>query len=512
MNTVRDRSRNGSQSTVLVAVLLSVTWSARAQTLADESQSPSNARERNTECNTIQLQFLSQPAERISLRLLRDGEPISELWRHAFRSLFQFHDPDGDGVIQPSEAEHLPDPLEIHQLLWGEVAITSPMHPPWNQLDADRDSKLTEAELIRYYVTHDLGRPVIGIGEFAFGKQLTESLTRVLDNNSDGRLDRNECLAADRSLTPLDLNGDGLVGPGELVLDLVYPGTAGTTSLPPGAVDSANNALIARFPMTWTDSDTRHQAPDPASAAQQPRRPSADRKREPWTIHLSSDQTKTHQSFRWTRGGLSFELRPQVGELPTRWRAARDSIESTFRDADTDGNQVLEPAEIENTQKKPARDLVRKCDRNHDKRLTQNELAQWLDVRTSFVSAHVLVTVIDFGHGLFECLDVDHDGGLSKRERRHAWQSLAAANCIHGETVSPRAIPRQLLASVSSGHPRRFLEPFRRGPEWFVEMDRNQDGEVGLEEFPGTATQFSKLDRDEDQLIDAAEAESIDAR
>jgi Ca2+-binding EF-hand superfamily protein len=40
-------------------------------------------------------------------------------------------------------------------------------------------------------------------------------------------------------------------------------------------------------------------------------------------------------------------------------------------------------------------------------------------------------------------------------------------------------------------------------------MDRNQDGDVSIREFPGTPAYFKLLDKDNDQLISAAEAESI---
>ena len=49
------------------------------------------------------------------------------------------------------------------------------------------------------------------------------------------------------------------------------------------------------------------------------------------------------------------------------------------------------------------------------------------------------------------------------------------------------------------------------GPLWFRRMDRNQDGDVSLREFPGTAAQFQQLDSDADGLISTTEAEAVEA-
>lgn len=47
------------------------------------------------------------------------------------------------------------------------------------------------------------------------------------------------------------------------------------------------------------------------------------------------------------------------------------------------------------------------------------------------------------------------------------------------------------------------------GPAWFQRMDVNGDGDVSRREFLGTRTDFDRIDRNHDGLIDAQEANQI---
>ncbi|MEX0977476.1 MAG: hypothetical protein WDZ48_01405, partial [Pirellulales bacterium] len=63
---------------------------------------------------------------------------------------------------------------------------------------------------------------------------------------------------------------------------------------------------------------------------------------------------------------------------------------------------------------------------------------------------------------------------------------------------------------------RRVVRPTTRaettGPLWFRKMDRNNDGDLGPNEFVGPRSAFDKLDADGDGLIDRAEAEAADKK
>ncbi|MBN9118118.1 MAG: EF-hand domain-containing protein [Planctomycetes bacterium] len=123
----------------------------------------------------------------------------------------------------------------------------------------------------------------------------------------------------------------------------------------------------------------------------------------------------------------------------------------------------------------------------------------------------MLLTVLD-GAGLFELIDTNHDGALSVRELRGAWDRLKEAGCVTAGAFDAKKLPRVLLVAASRGYPQTLALDARRGPAWFRAMDRNGDGDVSRREFTGPADVFDKLDLDKDGLISAAEAEKAAAK
>ena len=51
-----------------------------------------------------------------------------------------------------------------------------------------------------------------------------------------------------------------------------------------------------------------------------------------------------------------------------------------------------------------------------------------------------------------------------------------------------------------------------RGPDWFRKFDRNGDGELSRNEFPGRTAEFEKLDADRDRYVTLDEAQAADKR
>jgi Ca2+-binding EF-hand superfamily protein len=209
-------------------------------------------------------------------------------------------------------------------------------------------------------------------------------------------------------------------------------------------------------------------------------------------------------------GDVRLELRIDRGKLADQSAEARKRGVADFARYDANADAALEPRELGDPRAQHLRQIVSIADRDGDGKLSGKEFAAWLDLQERVAKAHVLLTVLDLGCGLFEELDADHDGSLSIRELRTAWRRLNAAGCVVDHRFARARIPRHLLATLSHGLPLTALGTApRRGPDWFQAMDRNGDGDVSRREFIGTDDVFDRFDRDQDGLVSAEEAESL---
>ena len=121
-----------------------------------------------------------------------------------------------------------------------------------------------------------------------------------------------------------------------------------------------------------------------------------------------------------------------------------------------------------------------------------------------------MLTAIDCGQGLLELLDTNRNGALSRRELRVAPARLEEAGCLVDGKVDLSRLPRQILVTISLGPPDSPLGKIQRqGPDWFLSMDRNLDGDVSPAEFVGGDEAFQSLDADGDQLLTVEEVERL---
>ncbi|AWM39948.1 transaldolase/EF-hand domain-containing protein [Gemmata obscuriglobus] len=481
--------------------------------------------------DALELLFIGgeKPA-RLELRAEIDGRPVPAVWDDTFAKLFAYFDRDADGALDATEAARLPSAFALRQVLWGQSTPFTGAAPPLADIDLNGDGKASPDELADFYRRAGLGGVLVGVGRAPATDALTDALLKHLDTNKDGKLTEAEVKAAPDALKALDANDDELIGPGELVERTAYPGALGAILVTAPAPNGAPDAVADALPFVVLPLRTADRGWEAAVAARRekvglsaftaeslrgPRRPSP---AAVWKARFGEKLTggalepvggKLPASGRlvYAAGAVRLELRSDEGKLAEPVAAARKRYAAQFAEADADANARLDPKELAAPKAGTLKQLAAAADRNGDGALSDTELTAWLDLQDQIARGHVLLTVIDHGAGLFELLDADHDGALSVRELRGAWDRLTAAGCVTDGRFDRAKLPRQLLAAISRGHPKSSPgKPARPGPAWFVAMDRNGDGDVSRREFTGPAAVFDTLDADKDGLLDAREA------
>jgi Ca2+-binding EF-hand superfamily protein len=161
-------------------------------------------------------------------------------------------------------------------------------------------------------------------------------------------------------------------------------------------------------------------------------------------------------------------------------------------------------------------------DANNDGKVYPEEIAAAYDRQWAPLMSQVRAAVSREVNSLFAALDANNDGRLSLREMRTATERLKSLDKNQDGCLTADEIPETLtvsfgLGTVGSfrGQPAQFAGatatvPSARtsGPEWFIRMDRNGDGDITPREFLGTPEQFKKLDSNGDGFVDPKEAEA----
>lgn len=447
---------------------------------------------------------------RIELYAEVDGVPVSALWDETFAKLFAYFDRNADGALDAKEAALVPSARALRQALGSGFTPPSGAAPEFAELDLNKDGKVTPDELGAYYRANGSGDVQIGIGTLPASAELTAALLKNLDTDADGKVTEKEWKAAADALKKLDKNDDELIGAGELAPKAVYPGASGATLLAPPGANPLPEAL-AKFPLVLLPNDEKYTDWIAELRRRDPRHKGTDlvawRKAQPdakWVMKLS-DKPATAERFALTGTTVRVDGWVAPGGLAEVTEAARKQLVA----------QLDAPEPTEGVGGRRAGGglgwLVPVADRDGDGKLDRKELDAWLELQAQIARGQVFVTALD-GAGLFEPLDANHDGALSVRELRAAWERITAAGCVTDGAFDPKKLPRAVLCVASRGYPQGLALDARRGPAWFQALDRNRDGDVSRREFTGPAAVFDKLDTDKDGLLSAEEAEKADVK
>ena len=196
------------------------------------------------------------------------------------------------------------------------------------------------------------------------------------------------------------------------------------------------------------------------------------------------------------------------------------NIDGSFELADGDKNEYLELKEAQRYY--PINIVFSQADADGDGKLFKKELDKFVkDVeRQRGLTAEIVVN--EQGRMLFPVLDSNGDQALDVRERKDFPAMLAELDDNADGALSSDELPVCYEIGVKHGLPSfmtqfSFEQPIvygyqpqggksQDGPEWFSLIDRNKDGYLQREEYPGKSERFKKMDANGDGLVTALEA------
>lgn len=429
----------------------------------------------------------------IVLRITAGDETYRDAWMRSFDAIFAFADADKNGTIDEGEAKLVPSARAVRLAIGtGFAAPIDTVRSVRHDILQGADGACDREALRRYYLRHGIGCLPIGYGHLPHTEALTRSLVRALDGDGDGCLSEKEFREAEAIFERLDGNDDDLVGAGEFVEGMTYPGRAADRVLMPGSrVDLAASQDGSRVLCRLSEDDHR------GSSSPVLQRPEEQR------TQTEIDATPTTCRHSIGKGGLLHGDAWCVrGQLPEQVAA----LAAGFGGQESDEMMMTAEAGADARARGPERPwLTAAADRNGDGKVAADELNAWLALQRQIAAGHMLVSIYS-GGGLFEVLDRNHDAALSVRELREAWRVLDAAGWTKDGRADPTSIPDQMLVVLSHGYPIKLAKDFEVSAKWFGHMDRNGDGDVSRREFTGPPTVFQKLDEDRDGLVSPTEA------
>lgn len=486
--------------------------------------------------------LIDQSLARLRIVVEVAGRPLAAVWEDSFRALLSFADLDADGQLSEAESQRLPSPATVRQMLSRSPTAFGGKPPAWTRLDADGNQHVDLAEIAAFYRRAGLGTISVGIARPTATPALAKKLIASLDLDCDGNLSQQEWQKAPALLARLDRNDDETVDADELVPLSVYPGTTATTLLTAvGEGDEPQPAAPLwllpdeRSDHRWAEQLLRRRdktgdgALDADECGIEPKQFAqlagsarttlaasdlvAWRSEAPtvtWQIKIGAAEIAPRRDL--AVGRLRLELSIDPGTQSQVVDEARERLLRVFTLADANSDEAIDTAELAKSEATVLLPLKLTTDRNENQQIERGELMAWLDLQSQLAQGQVLVTVLDHPAGLFELVDTDHSGSLSRRELRDAWRQLQAADCVENGQFRVDRLPRKLVVLCSRGRPLQWLShrpATAAAPPWFVAMDSNRDGDVSAAEFLDTPQRFGQLDADADGLLTTAEAAAI---
>jgi Ca2+-binding EF-hand superfamily protein len=488
-------------SFAVVAVALLTTWLAlggQQPAAGDSAQQPPAPKD------AYDLLFLGETHPvLIRLHVLMDGKPLRQAWDDFIDRLFRYLDRDGNGVLSREEQLRAPRPQLLSQLLRG--------YPPDMRAATGRPTpelhvslvggKVTREGLAGYYRLSGV-EPFVAqvLDKSTQAEALTEALFKNLDLNGDGKLSKEELLAAASSLRVLDLNDDELISIPEILpnagdnerrppaqREMLKPLSNSTLFIrlspddPParlayillGRYDKDQNQKLSRAeigidPRIFARLDLNHDgelgadelarfldcqpidveliaqfSPSGNAAALDVYDPMVHGRENRSPVPKGQNKPLVLKSGE-ARIALEVAAAP-LGAFPS----IRQFLLDQFQAADVDNRGALEKSQVQNNPFLAA--LFPATDEDGNRRLSRKEFTALVELLGKAIASSVVLTITDQGRGLFELLNSHHDGRLRQRELRLAWARLAAWDRDGDGQIARAEIPHEFHLRLSQG-------------------------------------------------------------
>lgn len=511
--------------------------------------------------------FAEKRMVRIRVQLTTAGETLSQRWTSQLRKYFDFLDRDGDGELNRYEAEFAFSTLGITQMIQSGFAYQRPDDAAslFADMDVNRDGKIQFDEFAAYYtpaasrIVSVLANPV----RDPYADILTEELFKLLDTDKDGRLSRSELTAIEALFATHDSDEDECLSALEIVPNLLTrtppPRVVVDPKAPPmmafrvGEVpqalvenilkryDKNKNGVLDRSENPFSEEVFRQldkngngedSVTELAAWGQTPADLEVEMtfgaKQEQCSIKLVP--TKDGKSWPLAGGFKSvgngdaiFTIGNQTVQLSVN--SPRGIYNQNVRGAPfvfaDNGKGYLTEKDIPGPQFQALRVLFDVIDRDADGKMTRAEFDAFFSLQQSFTSLPLTLFHSTQTPSLFQVIDTNGDGRLSMREVRTAFERLIALEPDGKDYVTRAALaPQGTLRFGRSAETLNFnpvtvysqpaIRQQSRGPLWFRKFDRNGDGELSRNEFPGTREEFDRIDANHDGYISVDEAEAYD--
>ena len=258
---------------------------------------------------------------------------------------------------------------------------------------------------------------------------------------------------------------------------------------------------------------------------------------------LTADVAQGARSFVQTETEKRGRMKLVIDDMPLEIRARGGSARS--RDImvdfllqrsslyDKDKNGYFTADEYPEFQTQMAQYLAnadfQSVDLNGDEMILRQEIKTYIERDAIATQSRIEVSVKQDGTTLFKLLDKNKDRRLAGRELLEGFDILLEYDLNKDQKLTESELGTAYSLQIGLGQPEslrmnsmRAMDMAARstdailpgvsglsGPEWFRRMDRNQDRDVSYREFLAPRAIFKQLDKDNDGLVSATEAEAL---